>query len=185
MNSETEIWKNAVSSRFQDAVLDLAVSNLGNIKKIATGKIYKPHPKDGYLSIKRNFNGVTKTIAVHHLVIETFIGKRPPSLVIDHIDGNKLNNKANNLEYKTNVENSRKGNIKKISNEIAEDKDEVVSAAAALSSGSINHSAVAMATVPTTVISESSSIHSSNVLLASLLRDGIITEDTFNKQWSK
>ena len=42
---------------------------------------------------------------VHKLVAEMFIGPRPQGYVIDHIDGNYLNNRADNLRYCTKKEN--------------------------------------------------------------------------------
>ena len=39
------------------------------------------------------------------MVAEYFIGPRPEGYVIDHIDGNYLNNKADNLRYVTQKEN--------------------------------------------------------------------------------
>ena len=47
-----------------------------------------------------------KTIKVHKLVANAFLGKS--NLQVDHIDGNKLNNKLNNLEYVTPKENIRR-----------------------------------------------------------------------------
>lgn len=45
-----------------------------------------------------------KSMKVHRLVAEAFIGKS--KLQVDHIDGNKENNNLSNLEYVTNKENS-------------------------------------------------------------------------------
>jgi hypothetical protein len=101
-----EEWKDAISSRFGDLVCNIQVSNLGNVRKKQTKKEYKPRVKDGYLCLKI----IKKNIYLHHLVAETFISKRPEGLVIDHIDGDKLNNKLSNLQYLTNEENSIKGN---------------------------------------------------------------------------
>lgn len=38
---------------------------------------------------------------VHKLVADAFLGPRPPGLVINHIDSNPANNRADNLEYIT------------------------------------------------------------------------------------
>lgn len=43
---------------------------------------------------------------VHHLVAEAFIGPRPPGAHINHLDGDKTNPAAENLEYCTPVENA-------------------------------------------------------------------------------
>lgn len=43
---------------------------------------------------------------VHHLVAEAFHGPRPAGQVIRHLDGDELNNAANNLLYGTPSENS-------------------------------------------------------------------------------
>ena len=42
---------------------------------------------------------------IHKLVAEYFIGERPEGYEIDHIDGNYLNNRADNLRYVTRREN--------------------------------------------------------------------------------
>lgn len=54
---------------------------------------------NGYLQLTIK----NKTIKVHRLVIEDFKGKS--DLTVDHIDGNKLNNSLDNLQYLTREEN--------------------------------------------------------------------------------
>lgn len=44
---------------------------------------------------------------VHELVAAAFIGPRPAGHQINHIDGNKQNNRVENLEYVTHAENGR------------------------------------------------------------------------------
>lgn len=44
---------------------------------------------------------------VHSLVAQSFIGPRPTGLQINHIDGQKLNNRRANLEYMTPSENTK------------------------------------------------------------------------------
>ena len=55
----------------------------------------------GYLRSHLNKIGVQ----IHTLVAKYFLGERPNGLVVNHIDGNKLNNKPSNLEYVTIAEN--------------------------------------------------------------------------------
>lgn len=47
------------------------------------------------------------THTVHSLVAAAFLGRRPKDFVINHIDGNKQNNRIENLEYVTHSENCR------------------------------------------------------------------------------
>lgn len=61
----------------------------------------------GYLYVDLFENGVRTKMRIHILVGETFYRKRViGSEVIDHKDGNKLNNHKNNLEIVTYSENT-------------------------------------------------------------------------------
>lgn len=52
-------------------------------------------------------NGEKRYRTVHSIIAESFIGPRPEGLTINHIDGNKYNNSASNLEYMTSGDNVR------------------------------------------------------------------------------
>ena len=52
-------------------------------------------------SISHPTKGHIGAYYVHHLVAETYLGDRPDSLVIDHIDRDKTNNSVSNLRYVT------------------------------------------------------------------------------------
>ncbi len=70
-------------------------------------KILNPGKNEkGYLLVNLCKNKKKKSIKIHIIIALTFLGKRPDGLVINHIDGNKLNNKSSNLEYITPRENS-------------------------------------------------------------------------------
>lgn len=68
--------------------------------------ILKPRiGEQGYYEIALNQIQAHKTVKVHKLIAETFHGVRPQGLVINHIDHNALNNRAENLEYVTQSQN--------------------------------------------------------------------------------
>ena len=83
---------------------------IDNVIVLENGKVYRELKdrcrlikgtlrKNGYLQLTIK----NKTIKVHRLVIEAFKGKS--DLTVDHIDGNKLNNSLDNLQYLTREEN--------------------------------------------------------------------------------
>lgn len=63
--------------------------------------------KDGYklLIVRTKKKGFSRKI--HRLIIETFVGKIPKGLEINHKDGDKTNNNLYNLETVTHIENMR------------------------------------------------------------------------------
>lgn len=56
---------------------------------------------NGYLRVKMN----NKSYEIHRIVSKFYLGEMPKGLCVNHIDGNKLNNKPSNLEYITISEN--------------------------------------------------------------------------------
>lgn len=67
------------------------------------GRILTPVLHKGYYVTKL---GKCKTLyGFHQLVARAFIGTPPTGKVVNHINGNKLDNRPENLEYITNVEN--------------------------------------------------------------------------------
>jgi hypothetical protein len=58
--------------------------------------------KDGYLKITLCKDGVKKNVFIHRLVAEAFVKRKNAFCkVVNHIDENKQNNKATNLEWCT------------------------------------------------------------------------------------
>ena len=98
---EKEIWKTI------EDFPNYEVSNLGNVRNKKRGILLKQTMgREGrYLSVYLCNNGKENTQRVHRLVAEAFLGKHP-GMVVNHIDGDKLNNCLDNLEWCTAKENN-------------------------------------------------------------------------------
>lgn len=84
------------------------ISSFGRVKSLKSGKplIMKPKVEsNGYLRISLYNNKKGRSVLVHKLVAEAFLGQRPDGMQVNHIDGDKTNNKVDNLEYCTCSEN--------------------------------------------------------------------------------
>lgn len=92
------------------------VSNLGRIRRYkniskfsnsSVGKILKPWKSGNYLAVTLLIDGKQHAFTVHRIVMETFIGERPYKADIHHIDGNKHNNRLENLGYTSRSHNMK------------------------------------------------------------------------------
>lgn len=87
-----------------------SVSNLGNVKNNTTNRILKGKlSKSGYLYVDLWVNGIVKQNSIHRLVAEYFVDNQNQYNEVNHIDENKLNNNASNLEWCTHLKNMRHG----------------------------------------------------------------------------
>lgn len=104
----TEIWKDVVGYEglYQ-------VSNLGRVKSYyskngritdAPRLISGKKDRDGYIEVRLCKNNVVRYTRVHRIVAVAFL-HGDFSLQVNHIDGDKSNNNANNLEFVTPKEN--------------------------------------------------------------------------------
>jgi len=57
------------------------------------------------VSVKSINGGSQKCFYIHKLVAQVFIGNRPDGMVIRHLDGNRYNNRVDNLCYGTVLQN--------------------------------------------------------------------------------
>lgn len=80
------------------------VSNLGRVQRRGRVRALTPDG-DGYLRVSFWQDGKAVKVGVHTLVAETFLGRRPPGLVVRHVDGVNSNNHLDNLQWGTPQEN--------------------------------------------------------------------------------
>lgn len=82
------------------------ISKSGVIRNCSNLKIKSQYiSSTGYYMISVSINNKSKPYRVHRLLAETFIQKKDGCLFVNHIDGNKLNNSLENLEWCTHLEN--------------------------------------------------------------------------------
>ena len=82
--------------------LSFYVSNLGNIRRESKGEqtIVKPVMLNGYHYVQIPIGYLWKVKSVHRIVAEAFIGNPDGYPVVNHKDGNRLNNRVDNLEWR-------------------------------------------------------------------------------------
>lgn len=122
---ENEVWK-PVAGFPRYEVSDLGRVRSIRIRKDVTGKkvkvryVLKPNPRSmqadkrlmnyrpisPYLSVCLYGKGKKVTKYVHELVARAFLGNCPAGHNVDHINANKLDNRANNLRYLSARENT-------------------------------------------------------------------------------
>lgn len=95
------------------------VSNIGNVKSLerleinslgrkrtVKSKIMNQNKNGRYARIQLSKGNVRKKFSVHRLVAIAFLDKEEGKDYVNHIDGNKHNNKSTNLEWVTPKENA-------------------------------------------------------------------------------
>ena len=91
------------------------VSNTGIVKSLDRMKNrkhtierdLKPSTNKRYKEVKLYKNGTKRSIKVHRIVAQAFVPNPYGKPQVNHIDGNKDNNNADNLEWCTQAENNR------------------------------------------------------------------------------
>lgn len=84
------------------------VSDTGRVRNKESGCVRKPNlDKFGYLSVDLYNKGYMKRLKIHRLVLITFSGIDKERVQVNHINGNKQDNKLENLEWCTPKENSQ------------------------------------------------------------------------------
>ena len=104
---EPEIW--GVHKDFPS----YKISNYGRVYNPETKKYLKGYLHKSRSSYYRRFalelsDGSSTKIMGHVLTIETFEERPPGKTQVDHLDGNTLNNRLNNLEFVDQPENIKR-----------------------------------------------------------------------------
>lgn len=121
-----EIWKDIPDS---DGYYQ--VSNLGRVKglrrmiedcngrklRVLPEYVCKPQVNSGYYHIYVDYRGERIDKAIHRLVANAFIPNPDNLPEVNHIDGNKLNNAATNLEWCSRIDNRRHAIANGLSND--------------------------------------------------------------------
>jgi hypothetical protein len=90
---------------------DYAVSEQGDVFRVLKHgrfrKLKKTKDHDGYEAVTFCVKNVRKRMLVHSLILAAFKGERPAGYVTRHLDGVRDNNRIDNLEWSTHLENIR------------------------------------------------------------------------------
>lgn len=85
------------------------ISRRGQPPQRVSGRILKRAIRQGrvnYAFVVLCRNATPENKYVHTLVLEAFVGPRPPDMECRHLDGNSLNCRLGNLEWGTTTENT-------------------------------------------------------------------------------
>jgi hypothetical protein len=107
-----------------DIFLDYLISSNGDVFSLKKGvkrKLKQNIINGGYAIVRLYHFGKTFDRLVHRLVADSFIDNNLNKNQVNHIDGNKLNNSVDNLEWSTQSENIKHAYANKLMNKSYKD----------------------------------------------------------------
>ena len=97
-----------MSIQWRKVDLRYSVSEEGHVRNDKTGRQLNPvTTSNGYLQVSLRFSGKTVSEYVHRLVAKAFLQAKDGCDHVNHIDGDKKNNRSTNLEWCTQADNNR------------------------------------------------------------------------------
>lgn len=98
------MWKKII---IDSQETNYSVSSLGEVRNDQREKILKQATQGGYKFVTLSINNRAKRLRVHRLVAEAFISNIEKKPYVNHKDGDRSNNKVENLEWVTPAENTQ------------------------------------------------------------------------------
>ena len=102
---------------------DYEINERGEVRRIGT-TVLKTATVDkttGYLKVQLWSNNIGRVHLIHRLVAISFV-EGDHALTVNHIDGNKLNNSPDNLEWITKADNTRHQHATGLASDVAQYK---------------------------------------------------------------
>ena len=93
-----------------DGYPNYSISDHGRVRSIARGTPREMKTKEdryGYPKVTIRSNGTSSTVNVHQLVARAFVNGHDETMQVNHINGDKHDNRASNLEWVTVGDNLR------------------------------------------------------------------------------
>lgn len=96
------MWKQVLG--YENAYM---INEYGDLMNRKGDLVNKQKRADGYLQYQLCKDGIRKSVKVHRMVAMHFVDNPNGCNIVNHIDGNKLNNHYKNLEWCTSAENNQ------------------------------------------------------------------------------
>ena len=112
VSCSSETWRPLVANG-----RNIEVSDHGHVRFLRRGSLYttKGHLDHTYYRVTIRGDDGDEKLPVHRLVMKAFSPiEDETDMVVDHLDGDKTNNKLTNLEWVTNEENTKRGCGRKV-----------------------------------------------------------------------